>query len=816
MSDFFSPRGLRFKLIVPVAAAMALAIIAAISFLVYAQNRGNTQLNQLISAAFNGAGDRIKTDMSSLSAEMGEKMAKMIASARQEIAGSSRESLTKAGDAMIYRMEKTFQTGAENHAKLLAQAAAPALKAGDVAALTSLAAASKGNEDVLFALFTDSGRQPLASYINEAHEGLAPLVKTAGNDPGKLLKSAMGDKRFLLVSQQIGDDDDSQGFFYLVCDKSKIENEHALLGAHFEKLTKQNEAAITGILTDEVKEMNGSLAASLQLIEEKTRKAGDSAIADLLASSRQVNSEIRLLFLLGAFVCLGLILFLLTVNAHSILRLLGGEPSAMAEMARQIASGNLDVVRDDDHGQNRDSLYHSLQEMAKSLQRLIGTLLAESRRMSDTSSDLQKAAAEMSRDAEQSAEKSTAVAAATEEMSANMNVVAIASDQAANNVQMVATAIGELTGAINTINNDTEKAKHITGEAVAYAQSSSEKVNTLGSAAKEISKVTEVITEISEQTNLLALNATIEAARAGEAGKGFAVVANEIKELARQTAHATGEIKGKIASIQHSTDDTVAEIEKISQVINDVNTIVASISLAIEEQNATTLEITRNIGEAAQGIAEVSSNVAESSTAAGEIARDINQVSQLAYNSRQCSVRVEVGSQMLASVVQGLQSETNRFSLGNSAMARKVAAAGAQGDGDQLLAWSDALSVNIAQIDEEHRHLVSLVNRLYQSNRQGAARSVIAAVLDELVAYTANHFQTEEALFQQYGYPEREAHGQAHRQLVEKVQDFQQKFRHGVSELELSLLQFLKDWLINHIMKTDKRYTAFLNGCGVK
>ena len=816
MSEIFSPRGLRFKLIVPVAAAMALAIIAAISFLVYAQNRGTTQLNQLISTAFNGAGDRIKADMGTLSAQMAEKMAKMIASARGEIAGSSREALSKAGDAMIYRMDKNIEYGANNQAKLLAQAAWPALRAGDTTALTALAETAKGNEDVLFVIIADSSRQPLANYINEGHESLVPLVKASGKDAGKLLKSAMGEKRLLLISQQIGDEDDSQGVVYLAYDKSKIQAEHALLGAHFEKLTKQNEEAITGILTKEVREMEGALSASLHRIEEQTQKAGDSAIGELGESSQQVNSGIRLLFLLGSTVCLGLILFLLTWNARSILRLLGGEPSTMAEMARQIAAGNLDVVREEVGGKSRESsLYHSLQEMAKGLQQLIGTLLSESRRMTDTSNDLQKAATEMSQDAEQSAEKSTAVAAATEEMSVNMNVVAIASDQAANNVQMVASAIGELTGAINNINGETEKAKKITGEAVAYAESSSEKVNTLGAAAKEISKVTEVITEISEQTNLLALNATIEAARAGDAGKGFAVVANEIKELARQTAHATGEIKAKIASIQHSTDDTVAEIQKISGVINDVNSIVASISIAIEEQNATTAEITRNIGEAAQGIAEVSNNVAQSSSAAGEIARDINQVSQLAYNSRQCSVRVEVGSQMLASVVQGLQTETGRFNLGNSAMAKKVAEATRPTEDNELLAWSDALSVNIRQIDKEHRHLVDLINRLYQFNRQGASRGDIGAVLDELVAYTANHFQTEEALFQQHGYPEQEAHSQVHRHLVEKVVDFQHKFQHGVSEMELSLLQFLKDWLINHIMKTDKRYSAFLNSCGV-
>lgn len=93
------------------------------------------------------------------------------------------------------------------------------------------------------------------------------------------------------------------------------------------------------------------------------------------------------------------------------------------------------------------------------------------------------------------------------------------------------------------------------------------------------------ITEISEQTNLLALNATIEAARAGEAGKGFAVVANEIKELARQTADATSEIKEQIEGIQGSTSGTVSEIDEILKVINDVNEIVSNIATAVEEQS---------------------------------------------------------------------------------------------------------------------------------------------------------------------------------------------------------------------------------------
>jgi methyl-accepting chemotaxis protein len=188
-------------------------------------------------------------------------------------------------------------------------------------------------------------------------------------------------------------------------------------------------------------------------------------------------------------------------------------------------------------------------------------------------------------------------------------------------------------------------------------------VDELGNAAQEISKVTEVITEISEQTNLLALNATIEAARAGEAGRGFAVVANEIKELAKQTANATLDIKTRIQGIQKSTDTTVTEIEQITEVIHAVNELVATIATAVEEQAVTTQEIANNVAQASLGIGEVNERVADNSTVSSDIAASISQVDDVAGTMRQSSAKVNENSGNLLQLAKQLNDMVARFKI---------------------------------------------------------------------------------------------------------------------------------------------------------
>jgi archaellum component FlaC len=221
----------------------------------------------------------------------------------------------------------------------------------------------------------------------------------------------------------------------------------------------------------------------------------------------------------------------------------------------------------------------------------------------------------------------------------------------------------EIARIANSIAQNTAKGSQTTTEAVEKAEHISRRLDDLGRAALEISKVTETISDISEQTNLLALNATIEAARAGEVGKGFAVVAGEIKALAQQTAQATEEIGSRIGDVQASTQESVSAIGSIVEIINEINTIVSSVATASEEQSATTQEISNNVSQAAAGVQEVNENVNQTSAVAGEVTEDVHKVSQAAEEMNAGSLQVNTSAVELSELAENLNEMVSRFKL---------------------------------------------------------------------------------------------------------------------------------------------------------
>jgi methyl-accepting chemotaxis protein len=215
----------------------------------------------------------------------------------------------------------------------------------------------------------------------------------------------------------------------------------------------------------------------------------------------------------------------------------------------------------------------------------------------------------------------TAVAAQVESSSATTNDEATAASSAAGqvdaNVQSVAGAADEMAASIQEIAHNSSQAAKVAAAAVDAAQRTGQTIDKLGESSQGIAAVLATITSIAEQTNLLALNATIEAARAGEAGKGFAVVASEVKDLAQETARATGDISARIEAIQSDTSDAVSAITAIQGVIEEIAGYQTTIASAVEEQTATTHEMTRSVSEAAAGTSAINRNITTVADAAG-------------------------------------------------------------------------------------------------------------------------------------------------------------------------------------------------------
>lgn len=133
-----------------------------------------------------------------------------------------------------------------------------------------------------------------------------------------------------------------------------------------------------------------------------------------------------------------------------------------------------------------------------------------------------------------------------------------------------------------------------------------------------------------------------------------------------------------------------------------------------------------------------------------------------------------------------------------------------------FITWSDEYSVNIKELDEQHKQLINIINRVYEASQSGAEKNVIRRIFVELAEYAAYHFKAEEELFKSYGYPNFERHRRQHEQLVVILLELQLRFRKGTMTLSEDMLNFLKnDWLLKHIVASDKEYSSFFNSKGV-
>lgn len=129
-----------------------------------------------------------------------------------------------------------------------------------------------------------------------------------------------------------------------------------------------------------------------------------------------------------------------------------------------------------------------------------------------------------------------------------------------------------------------------------------------------------------------------------------------------------------------------------------------------------------------------------------------------------------------------------------------------------FIVWNDNIGLGIREIDDQHKVLVDIINKLFDAMSAKKARDILSGIFKELIDYTRYHFNAEEALMETYKYPDIAQHKHEHERLTVQVLDLQEQFAEGKVMVDAKLMSFLRDWLIDHIHLSDKKIWRFIKG----